>query len=114
MKWVRKNIEENIKKYNRLIFNEYHIGYIYFHPTGLKMELDGLFLFTEYRGKGVGKEIVLKCIDESRTSIFLFVYKENIPAVTLYTNIGFEIKRVLPDSRYLMEFNKKSNIINTL
>jgi GNAT superfamily N-acetyltransferase len=46
----------------------------------------------EYRGKGLGKKILKKVIDECPGDIALHVEYGNIPARSLYENVGFNSK----------------------
>lgn len=63
----------------------------------------------KYRGKGYGKLITyhlcLKAIKQGVKRIFLWVEKDNIPAIKVYSKLGFEIK----DEVYsvICSFNKE-------
>lgn len=45
-----------------------------------------------YRGEGLGKKILKKVIDECPGDIALHVEYDNIPAMNLYENVGFNSK----------------------
>ena len=62
------------------------------------MELDDLYVLSEYRGQGVGTAIIQKCCCETELPVFLYVFKENNPAVSLYEKMGFRITGVKPNA----------------
>jgi putative acetyltransferase len=66
-------------------------------------ELVKLYLSNEYRGKGIGKALMQKCIDWALENGYTDLYLESIPAlnkaVGLYESIGFKkINHRLGDS----------------
>lgn len=66
-------------------------------------ELVKLYLSGEHRGKGLGKKLMEKCMDEAKEHGYLYLYLESIPAlndaVHLYEKVGFEkIDQRLGDS----------------
>lgn len=50
-----------------------------------------LAVHKEYRGKGVGRELMVKCLDRVEGNVALHVEPEN-PAFFLYKSLGFENK----------------------
>ena len=79
-------------------FNDEVIGGCGIYPTkGLPEgygELVKLYLSSEFRGKGLGKKLMEKCMDEAKGRGYLSLYLESIPAlndaVHLYEKVGFE------------------------
>ena len=67
------------------------------------MELDDLYIFPEFRSKGIGSVIIQKCIEESDSTIFLYVFAKNVRAIALYEKLGFKIVKNIRDTRYIME-----------
>ena len=57
-------------------------------------ELVKLYLRSDYRGKGLGKELMLECFDKAVELGYNHLYLESIPAlnkaVHLYKKVGFE------------------------
>lgn len=51
MYWVRKNVEENIKEYMRIVYEGQIAGFVYYHPSGNKMELDDCFYIPSFKNK---------------------------------------------------------------
>jgi putative acetyltransferase len=62
-------------------------------PCGF-CELVKLYLKPEARKKGIGKDLILRCLDQARTLGFASVYLESMdelrPAVSLYEHLGFQ------------------------
>ncbi|MDU1412306.1 MAG: GNAT family N-acetyltransferase [Clostridium sp.] len=103
LEWVRKKIESNINEYTCIFENDNKVGYFYFHKVEEKMEVDDLYIFKEYRNRGIGTEILKKCISETNLPIFLYVFTKNTKAVSLYEKLGFKVVENIKDSRYVME-----------
>ncbi len=103
MYWVRKNVEENIKEYMRIVYEGQIAGFVYYHPSGNKMELDDLFLYPEFQNKGIGTAVIKKFIRETDKTIFLFVFIRNERAFSLYRRLGFKVTEKVHNSRYIME-----------
>jgi RimJ/RimL family protein N-acetyltransferase len=70
----------------------------------------GMGLVPEWRGKGVGRALIEKTLNEARLRGFvrieLMVYADNARAIALYNSVGFQIEGVmrnhsLIDGRYL-------------
>ncbi|MFI5272988.1 MAG: GNAT family N-acetyltransferase [Ktedonobacterales bacterium] len=66
-------------------WKERHIGNIY-----------GMYIAPEVRGQGCGRALMLKALGRARTlpgleQIYLAVGKTNVPARTLYLDLGFEV-----------------------
>lgn len=61
-------------------------------PKGMG-ELVKLYLLSEYRGKGIGKELMVRSIDFAKdfgyTSLYLETMDELSNAIQLYNNLGF-------------------------
>ena len=98
LQWVLKKIKTHI--FNQLrLFNIPH----HFYPSEGKMELDDLYIFPEFRSKGIGSVIIQKCIEESDSTIFLYVFAKNVRAIALYEKLGYKIVKNIRDTRYIME-----------
>lgn len=110
LNWVRRKIENNIEKYQCVYYEDIKVGYFFLHDEGDKLELDDLFIFEEFQGKGIGTK-VLEYVDlvakEKNKDVFLYVFVKNQGAVNLYLRNGFEVIENIHDSRYIM--NKHIN-----
>lgn len=106
LQWVLKKIETNIEEYVAVFLDGKKAGYYHFYPSEGKMELDDLYIFPEFRSKGIGTEIIQKCIEESDSTIFLYVFAKNVRAIALYEKLGFKVVKNIRDTRYIMEREK--------
>ena len=104
--WVRKKIEENINGYTRVTLDGMTVGYFYFHKADGENEIDDLYVLPEFRGRGIGTEIIKKCIEETDAPIFLYVFVRNTGAVKLYRRMGFETVKEIRGTRYIMRKEK--------
>ncbi|WP_102401785.1 GNAT family N-acetyltransferase [Haloimpatiens massiliensis] len=104
--WIKKKIQNNIESYMCIYIKGVKVGYFYLHTDGEKLELDDLYIFKEFQGRGIGTE-VLKYIDlvskDKNKDIFLYVFVKNKGAVNLYLRNGYKIVENIHDSRYIME-----------
>ena len=104
--WVRKNIERNLPDFRRVYWNGTLAGYYCFTPSDEKMELDSLYIFPEFQGRGIGTAILKKCLAESDKNVFLYVFKANTRAYALYKRMGFQVVKDIK-TRYIMEYKKQ-------
>lgn len=103
LSWVLNKLRKQIGEYTRVCLNNQKVGYYHFHPVDRKMELDDLYLFPLYRNRGIGSEIIRKCVAETDLPIFLYVFIKNTGAVSLYKKLGFHIAETVRETRYIME-----------
>ena len=61
--------------------------------------------FTEpdFRGQGIGSEILLKCMDESPNPLYLYVFSGNIRAISFYEKFGFSLREAVGKTRLILE-----------
>ena len=83
------------------------IGTVALMPTKKKLvfELTKMAVKPEYRNKGIGKKLLKKCIDYSKSnnhsSIILYSNKKLNNAIHLYRNFGFKEIKMEKKSPYL-------------
>jgi ribosomal protein S18 acetylase RimI-like enzyme len=105
LSWVRNKIETHIQEYTCVTFNGKKVGYYFFHHTDGKMEIDDLYVFSQYQNMGIGTKILKKCISETNLPVFLYVFANNKRAVALYQKLGFQVTEIINGSRYIMQRN---------
>lgn len=66
--------------------------------------LDEIYLEKVYRNKGIGTEII-RDILSNNDIVYLWVYKKNDKAISLYRKLGFYVIEET-ESRYYMKYNK--------
>lgn len=105
LSWEKNKIKTHIKEYTCAMINEKKVGYYHFSHTDGKMELDDLYIFSQYQNMGIGTEILKNCISQTSLPIFLYVFIKNKGAVALYQRLGFKITQTIQNSRYIMQRN---------
>ena len=103
--YVITSVNEIFKDYYNIIIDDKIIGSVCIRDLENAKLLDEIYLEKEFRNKGIGTDIIRKII-ENNESVYLWVYKENIKAVSLYKRLGFKIIDET-ESRYYMEYNVK-------
>ncbi len=103
LSWVLNKLKTHISEYTCIFLGNQKVGYYHFHSVDGKMELDDLYIFPPYQSKGIGSEVMRKCIAETDLPIFLYVFVKNTKAVLLYKRLGFRITETVGESRYIME-----------
>jgi ribosomal protein S18 acetylase RimI-like enzyme len=72
-----------------------HVRHYYTAPVGRSLFLDAIAVKDEYRGKGIGRKLILLTQDKARQSgndaLTLIVFAQNRNARQLYERIGFGI-----------------------
>jgi len=65
----------------------------------------GMGVISEHRGKGIGKELLLRTVDHARKTglkrIELEVFANNSVAIALYKRCGFEHEGTKRNARYI-------------
>ena len=100
--WVRRKIQKHIDSYTRIYAGGVHAGFYRFIAHEENMELDDLYIFPEFQGRGIGSRVIEKCCKETNRPVMLYVFSRNILAWKLYQRLGFEIREKIQDSRYIM------------
>lgn len=109
LEWVRRKIEKFIDEYTKVCLSGETVGYYRFYRNGDgEYEIDDLYVFPEYRNRGIGTEIIKKCCSSVNASVMLYVFIGNEGAVALYQRLGFEIVRTVNGTRYVMRRSAKT------
>ena len=100
--WVKKKIENSIDNYFVVYHKSIKVGYVSVHKEEEMWELDDFYIFEEYRGMGIGSK-VLAYLMNKYDRMFLYVFKENVVAISLYKKYGFDIVKEVGTTRFIME-----------
>lgn len=104
LSWVHKKIETAIGEYTVICADCEKAGYYRFYKNeDGEYELDDLYIFPEYQGRGIGTKVLEKCCSEGDGGVMLYVFIKNERAVALYKRLGFEIVKTVGGSRYIMK-----------
>ena len=103
--YIITSVNETLKDYYNILFDDKIIGSILVKDIQEGKLIDEIYIEKEFRNNGIGTDIIKKLI-ENNESIYLWVYKDNAKAVSLYKRLGFKIIDET-ESRYYMEYNVK-------
>ena len=106
LSWVRRKLTNKIGEYTCVLADGEKAAWYRFVPSEGKMELDDLYVLSEYRNRGIGTAIIEKCFRETELPVFLYVFIRNLGAVRLYDRLGFCVIEKLGETRYIMQRDK--------
>ena len=102
--YVKNQVITKLENY-KIVFNDNNkIGCLLITNNDDSISLDEIYLEKDYRNKGIGTKIIKKLISENK-SVYLWVYKLNEKAISLYKKLGFEIIDET-ENRYYMKYNR--------
>jgi ribosomal protein S18 acetylase RimI-like enzyme len=102
-KVFRDRFEQDYQERIVLTVDEKPIGYYQLRTDGDRLEIKGIFLIKEYRGKGIGQKLMKEFETGGHKIISLTVWVNN-PAVKFYKDLGYKIVGE-KDHKYMMEKN---------
>ncbi len=102
LSWVGKNLEKMLPHFRKILRDGTPVGFFCLCDG----ELDSLFIFPEFQGLGIGTQVIRDCQTNS-PSLFLFVFRKNTRAVSLYQKLGFQITKRVGQTRYIMEWKNQ-------
>lgn len=102
--YINNNIPREIKNYCDIVVNDNIVGCLLLIDKEDGKLLDEIYLKKEYRNKGIGTDII-KNITKENNIIYLWVYKSNTKAISLYKKLGFSIIQE-EKTRYYMKYEK--------
>lgn len=103
--WVENKIRANIHQYVCVKLNGCKVAYYRLDRSGAEMELDDFYVLPEFRGRGIGTQILRKCIENVDLPIYLYVFKKNTGAIRLYERLGFSVSESVGQTRLIMRRN---------
>ena len=102
--YVKNTVPELLDNYSSIIVDNKTVGCLLVTTEEDGVLLDEIFIEEEYRNKGIGTNVI-KNVLKNNNVVYLWVYKENKRAISLYKRVGFEIINET-DLRYYMKNNK--------
>lgn len=103
--YVNRTIPNQIDKYKNIIINDNIVGSVLLIEIEDGILLDEIYIEEPYRNKGIGTIVIKNILSDINSNIYLWVHKDNVKAINLYTKLGFS-KKVETDSRYYMKYLK--------
>jgi len=100
--WVNRKITQCITAYSCVLINGEKCAYYRLCEDG---ELDDLYVLPGFQNKGIGSEILKKCMDESAKPLYLYVFQRNSRAISFYEKFGFTVCRSVGKTRFIMSRN---------
>ena len=100
--YVDMSVKEFLNNYKLVIINDSIAGIFFVRDFEDGVLIDEIYLYDEYRNKGIGTDLINSV---SNPNIYLWVYKNNVKAISLYRKLGFDVIEET-DTRYKM---KKTN-----
>lgn len=102
--YVDEHIPVEITDYKTIMCNKNKVGCLLVAKKEDCAILDEIYLEEEYRNKGIGTDII-KNILKINPIVYLWVYKKNIKAISLYKKMKFKIINKT-ENRYYMKYSK--------
>ena len=85
---IKKEIKEDYDKYQVIYVNKKRAGVYIAVPYKNGVMIDEIYLFDEYRNKGIGTSIINK-IRESNNFTYIWLYKDNNDMYRFLKRLGF-------------------------
>ena len=101
-KYISDEVKEQIDYYKNIVVDNKVVGCLLLTNNGNDKLLDELYLEEEYRNKGIGTDIIKNILNKNDV-VYLWVYKLNGKAISLYKRLGFKIIEET-ETRYYMEY----------
>ncbi len=103
--YVRENVPSEINNYRIIYVLGSAHGCVLVTDEDDGVLLDEIYVDKNYRGMGIGTRII-KDIISSKKIVYLWVYKNNDSAISLYKKLGFKVIQKTRD-RYYMKCMKE-------
>lgn len=101
--YVKRHVPMQLRDYKTICNNNNIIGCLLVGNKDDGVLLDEIYLEENYRNKGIGTDIIKKVILKNNI-VYLWVYKLNIKAISLYIKLGFKIIEET-ETRYYMKYS---------
>lgn len=98
--YAEKSLLAEMSNYKIIVHDNQKIGCLLVIKKKDSITLDEIYLEEEYRNKKIGTNIL-----KSNSLVYLWVYKENTKAISLYKKMKFKVINET-ETRYYMEYSK--------
>lgn len=103
--YVQKMVPVQLKKYKMILVANEKVGCFLIENCEDGVLLDEIYLEEAYRNQGIGKDIIQNIL-LTNAKVYLWVYKLNKGAISLYQRLGFEVLKET-ENRYYMKCEKR-------
>ena len=100
--WTERKITKNLNQYTCIISDGQKAGYFRICPQEAETELDDFYIFPDFRNRGIGTEVLRRCIREQTKPLTLCVFTKNTGAMALYSRMGFRVTKNISHTRCIM------------
>ena len=100
--YVKSNVPKELNNYKVICIDDKKVGCLLITNKDDGVLLDEIYLEEKYRNKGIGTSII-KEILSNYNIVYLWVYKLNTKALSLYKELGFKIINETK-TRYYMKY----------
>ena len=105
--WCRRKIEAQMQDYRKILCDGVTEGYYALNSQEEEWELDDLYLYPAFQGKGIGTAVLQKVIaDTAPAGLFLYVFVKNTGAVRLYEQLGFVPSEEVGSTRRILRLQR--------
>ncbi len=98
------SIPEDLDSYKNIIVDNKVIGCLLVKDKDDGIIIDEIYIESDYRNKGIGRSIISNIL-KNNNIVYLWVYKLNVKAISLYKSLGFDIQDET-DTRYYMKYKR--------
>lgn len=102
--YVNNIVPNSLDDYCNIIVDDKIVGCLFVHDKDDGVLLDEIYIEEEYRNNGIGTDIIKNILNKNDI-VYLYVYKDNIRAISLYQSLGFVVIEDT-DIRYYMKCSK--------
>lgn len=103
--YVKTHVPTHLENYRIVCLDNCKIGCLSVSSLDYGVLLDEIYIEEKYRNKGIGSDIIRKIVLEN-VVVYLWVYKKNLQAISLYQKLGFIVVEEFRTRFYMACGNK--------
>ena len=103
--YVQKMVPIQLKNHKMILVDNKKVGCLLVEKYEDGVLLDEIYLEEIYRNRGIGKDIIQNIL-RTNENAYLWVYKLNRGAISLYQRLGFQVLKET-ENRYYMKYEKR-------
>ena len=100
--YIKNDINANLENYKVIYIDNIRIGCVKVKFEEDRVLIDKIYLVSEHRNKGIGTDILKNILNKYKI-VYLWVYKSNKKAISLYLKLKFKIVDET-ETRYYMKY----------